>query len=241
LSEMAGVPIYIVHLSAAHALKKVSEARDKGLPAYAETCPQYLFLSYDNYEEPGFEGAKYVMSPPLRPKWHQDELWKGLAADDLQVVSTDHCPFCMKEGYGGQPIQKELGKNDFSKIPNGAPGVETRLMLLYDGGVREGRITLNRFVQLTSTAPAKLFGLFPRKGTVAVGSDADLVLFDPNASTTLSYKTLHMRVDYNPYEGRKVTGLPKTVISRGEVVVENGKFTGRPGRGKFLKRGTHAL
>jgi dihydropyrimidinase len=241
LSEMAGVPIYIVHLSAAHALKKVSEARDRGLPAYAETCPQYLFLSYDNYEEPGFEGAKYVMSPPLRPKWHQDELWKGLAADDLQVVSTDHCPFCMKEGYAGQPIQKELGKDDFSKIPNGAPGVETRLMLLYDGGVRAGRITLNRFVQLTSTAPAKLFGLFPRKGTVAVGSDADLVLFDPNASTTLSYKTLHMRVDYNPYEGRKVTGLPKTVISRGEVVVENGKFTGRPGRGKFLKRGTHAL
>jgi dihydropyrimidinase len=241
LSEMAGVPIYIVHLSAAHALAKVAEARTKGLPAYAETCPQYLFLSYDNYEEPGFAGAKYVMSPPLRPKWHQDELWKGLAADDLQVVSTDHCPFCMKEGYQGLPKQKELGIDDFSKIPNGAPGVETRLMLLYDGGVRQNRITLNRFVQLVSTTPAKLFGLFPRKGTVAVGSDADLVLFDPNASTTLSYKSLHMRVDYNPYEGRVVTGLPKTVISRGEVVVEGGKFTGRPGRGKFLKRGTHAL
>jgi len=241
LSEMAGVPIYIVHLSAAHALKKVSEARSKGLPAYAETCPQYLFLSYDNYEEPGFEGAKYVMSPPLRPKWHQDELWKGLAADDLQVVSTDHCPFCMKEGYAGMPKQKELGIGDFSKIPNGAPGVETRLMLLYDGGVRQKRITLNRFVQLVSTAPAKLFGLFPKKGTVAVGSDADLVLFDPNAQQTLSYKTLHMRVDYNPYEGRVVTGLPKTVISRGDVVVEGGKFTGKAGRGKFLKRGTHAL
>jgi dihydropyrimidinase len=241
LSEMAGVPIYIVHLSAAHALRKVSEARSKGLPAYAETCPQYLFLSYDNYEEPGFEGAKYVMSPPLRPKWHQDEVWKGLAADDLQVVSTDHCPFCMKEGFKGLPIQKELGKDDFSKIPNGAPGVETRLMLLYDGGVRQKRISLNRFVQLVSTAPAKLFGLFPRKGTVAVGSDADLVLFDPNASTTLSYKTLHMRVDYNPYEGRVVTGLPKTVISRGDVVIEDGQFKGKPGRGKFLKRGTHAL
>ena len=241
LSEMAGVPIYIVHLSAADALAKVRVARDKGLPAYAETCPQYLFLSYDNYEEPGFDGAKYVMSPPLRPKWHQDELWKGLAADDLQVVSTDHCPFCMKEGYAGLPKQKELGIGDFSKIPNGAPGVETRLMLLYDGGVRQKRITLNRFVQLVSTAPAKLFGLFPRKGTVAVGSDADLVLFDPNAQTTLSYKTLHMRVDYNPYEGRVVTGHPKTVISRGEVVVEGGKFTGRTGRGKFLKRGTHAL
>jgi dihydropyrimidinase len=241
LSEMAGVPIYIVHLSAAHALAKVKEARDKGLPAYAETCPQYLFLSYDNYEEPGFDGAKYVMSPPLRPKWHQDELWKGLAADDLQVVSTDHCPFCMKEGYAGLPKQKELGIGDFSKIPNGAPGVETRLMLLYDGGVRQKRITLNRFVQLVSTAPAKLFGLFPRKGTVAVGSDADLVLFDPNAQQTLSYKTLHMRVDYNPYEGRVVTGVPKTVISRGEIVVEGGKFTGKTGRGKFLKRGTHAL
>jgi len=241
LSEMAGVPIYIVHLSAAQALAKVKEARDKGLPAYAETCPQYLFLSYDNYEEPGFDGAKYVMSPPLRPKWHQDELWKGLAADDLQVVSTDHCPFCMKEGAHGMPMQKELGKDDFSKIPNGAPGVETRLMLLYDGGVRQKRITLNRFVQLVSTAPAKLFGLFPRKGTVAVGSDADLVLFDPDAVTTLSYKTLHMRVDYNPYEGRVVTGAAKTVISRGEVVVEGGKFTGRPGRGKFLKRGTYAL
>jgi dihydropyrimidinase len=241
LSEMAGVPIYIVHLSAAHALKKVAEARSKGLPAYAETCPQYLFLSYDNYEEPGFDGAKYVMSPPLRPKWHQDELWKGLAADDLQVVSTDHCPFCMKEGYAGLPMQKELGIGDFSKIPNGAPGVETRLMLLYDGGVRQRRISLNRFVQLVSTAPAKLFGLFPKKGTVAVGSDADLVLFDPNAQQTLSYRTLHMRVDYNPYEGRVVTGVPKTVISRGEVVIEGGKFTGRTGRGKFIKRGTHAL
>jgi dihydropyrimidinase len=147
----------------------------------------------------------------------------------------------MKEGYAGLPKQKELGIGDFSKIPNGAPGVETRLMLLYDGGVRQKRITLNRFVQLVSTAPAKLFGLFPRKGTVAVGSDADLVLFDPNAQTTLSYKTLHMRVDYNPYEGRVVTGHPKTVISRGEVVVEDGNFTGKTGRGKFLKRGTHAL
>jgi len=241
LSEMAGVPIYIVHLSASQALAKVKEARDRGLPAYAETCPQYLFLSYDNYEEPGFAGAKYVMSPPLRPKWHQDELWKGLAADDLQVVSTDHCPFCMKEGAHGMPMQKELGKDDFSKIPNGAPGLETRLMLLYDGGVRQKRITLNRFVQLVSTAPAKLFGLFPRKGTVAVGSDADLVLFDPDAVTTLSYKTLHMRVDYNPYEGRVVTGAAKTVISRGEVIVEGGKYMGRPGRGKFLKRGTYAL
>ncbi len=169
---MAGVPIYIVHLSSADALEKVQQARDMGLPAYAETCPQYLFLSYDNYEEPGFDGAKYVMSPPLREKWHQDVLWKGLAKNDLQVISTDHCPFCMAE-------QKELGKDDFSKIPNGAPGIETRLTLVHNGGVRPGRISLNRFVELCSTTPAKMFGLFPRKGTIAVGSDADIVVFDP--------------------------------------------------------------
>ena len=241
LSEMAGVPIYIVHLSAAHALAKVKEARDRGVPAYAETCPQYLFLSEDNYREPGFAGAKYVMSPPLRPKWHQDELWKGLAGDDLQVISTDHCPFCMKEGYAGLPKQKELGIGDFSKIPNGAPGVETRLQLVYDGGVRGGRISLNRFVQLVSTAPAKLFGLFPRKGTVAVGSDADLVLFDPNREWTMSAQSLHMRVDYNPYEGRKGKGAVNTVLSRGEVVIENGKFLGRAGRGQFLKRATRSF
>jgi dihydropyrimidinase len=240
LSEMAGVPIYIVHLSAAHALTKVREARDRGVPAYAETCPQYLFLSEDNYREPGFSGAKYVMSPPLRPKWHQDELWKGLAGDDLQVISTDHCPFCMKEGFKGMPMQKELGKDDFSKIPNGAPGVETRLSLVFDGGVLKNRISINRWVELTSTAPAKLFGLFPRKGTVAVGSDADLVLFDPNQKQTLSAESLHMRVDYNPYEGREVQGVSTTVLSRGEVVIEDGKFTGKSGRGQFLKRATRS-
>ena len=166
-------PIYIVHLSAAEALEMVTEARDRGLPAYAETCPQYLFLSYDNYEEPGFDGAKYVMSPPLRARETQDRLWRGLAFNDLQAISTDHCPFCMKE-------QKELGHDDFSKIPNGAPGIETRMSLVYDGGVRTGRISLNRFVELTSTSPAKIFGLFPRKGTIAPGSDADIVMFDPN-------------------------------------------------------------
>ncbi len=238
LSEMAGVPIYIVHMSASEALEAVREARDRGVPAYAETCPQYLFLSYDNYEEPGFEGAKYVMSPPLRPKWHQDVLWTGLRMDDLQVISTDHCPFCMKEGYAGLPKQKELGLNDFSKIPNGAPGVETRMSLIYDGGVRTGRISLNRFVQLCCTAPARIMGLFPKKGTIAVGSDADIVVFDPDKEITLSYKTLHMRADYNPYEGRKVTGAPEYVISRGRVVVEGEKFTGKAGNGRFLKRGS---
>ena len=241
LAEIADVPSYIVDLSAAEALEMVTEARDRGLHAYAETCPQYLFLSEDNYREPGFDGAKYVMSPPLRPKWHQEELWKGLAANDLQVISTDHCPFCMKEGYAGLPKQKQLGIGDFSKIPNGAPGVETRLMLVFDGGVRAGRISLNRFVELCSTAPAKLFGLFPRKGTIAVGSDADIVLFDPRKKVKLSAQTLHMRVDYNPYEGREVIGAPSVVLSRGEVVIENDKFTGKPGRGQYLKRGTYSV
>jgi dihydropyrimidinase len=230
LAEMARVPIYIVHLSAADALEKVKAARDLGLPAYAETCPQYLFLSYDNYEEPGFDGAKYVMSPPLREKWHQDVLWKGLAKNDLQVISTDHCPFCMRE-------QKELGRDDFSKIPNGAPGIETRLTLVHNGGVRPGRISLNRFVELCSTTPAKMFGLFPRKGTIAVGSDADLVIFDPARTATLSARTLHMKVDYNPYEGTTVQGSPSAVIAGGEIIIDGEKFVGRKGGGQFLQRG----
>ena len=229
LAEIADVPIYIVHLSAAEALEMVTEARDRGLPAYAETCPQYLFLSYDNYEEPDFEGAKYVMSPPLRPKEGQERLWRGLRFNDLQAISTDHCPFCMKE-------QKELGLGDFSKIPNGAPGIETRMSLVYDGGVRTGRISLNRFVELTSTSPAKIFGLFPRKGTIAPGSDADIVIFDPNKKTILSARTHHMKVDYNPYEGREVTGVAETVLSRGKLVIENGVFVGRAGAGSFIKR-----
>jgi dihydropyrimidinase len=231
LSEMAGVPIYIVHLSCSDALEKVKQARDMGLPAYAETCPQYLFLSYEDYERPGFEGAKYVMSPPLRESWNQDALWKGLSKNDLQVVSTDHCPFCMNE-----PPQKQLGADDFSKIPNGAPGIETRLMLLWDGGVRAGRIDPHRFVEITSTNPAKMFGLWPRKGALAVGSDGDMVIWDPDKEVTLSAKTHHMRVDYNPYEGRVIKGAPAVVLSRGEVIVQDGKFTGARGRGKFVKR-----
>jgi dihydropyrimidinase len=227
---MAGVPIYIVHLSAAEALQQVQRAREAGLPAYAETCPQYLFLSSDKYDEPGFEGAKYVMSPPLREPRHQEVLWKGLAANDLQVIATDHCPFCMRG-------QKELGKNDFTRIPNGAPGIETRLTLVHDGGVRHGRISMNRFVELCSTAPARMFGLFPRKGTIAVGSDADIVVFDPDRATTLSVRTLHMRVDYSPYEGMKVQGAPAIVVASGEVVIDENAFVGRKGAGRFLKRG----
>src|SRR5437588_5795810 len=228
LAEVAKVPLYIVHLSAAEALEQVRMARDRGVRAYAETCPQYLFLDQRNYEEPGFDGSKYVMSPPLRMPGNEQSLWRGLQLDDLQVVSTDHCPFCMKE--------KRLGENDFSKIPNGAPGVETRLYLTFEG-VRSGRISLNRWVQLIATAPAKLFGLHPRKGTLAVGADADVVVWDPEKKHTLSARTHHMRVDYNPYEGREVAGAPTHVLSRGKPVVENGNFIGRKGEGRFLKRG----
>jgi dihydropyrimidinase len=230
IAEMAESPVYIVHLSCADALNKVREARDRGINAFAETCPQYLFLSIDDYGE-GFEGARYVMTPPLREKWNQAELWKGLKMDDLQVISTDHCPFCMKE-------QKELGRDDFSKIPNGAPGVENRVPLIYNGGVVENRISLNRFVELTSTAAAKMFGLFPKKGTIAVGSDADIVIFDPEKEQTLSVETQHMNVDYNTYEGKRIRGVVETVLSRGRVVIENGEYKGKPGDGQFLKRGT---
>lgn len=234
IAEMAGAPVYIVHLSCADALNKVREARDLGLPAYAETCPQYLFLDYSYYEQEGFEGAKYVMTPPLREKWHQDELWKGLRMDDLQVVSTDHCPFCFKE-------QKELGRNDFSKIPNGGPGIEHRVSLIYNGGVVGGRISLNRFVELVSTAPAKMFGLFPRKGTIAIGSDADIVVFDPHREVTLSAATHHMNVDYSAYEGMKIKGATEVVLSRGKVIIEHGQYVGTPGEGRFIKRSTFGL
>jgi dihydropyrimidinase len=232
LAEMAGAPIYIVHLSCNDALEKVREARDRGLPVYAETCPQYLYLSLENFDAPGFEGAKYVFTPPLREKWHQEKLWNGLKCDHLQVVSTDHCPFCFKE-------QKELGRDDFTKIPNGGPGVEHRLSLIFSGGVASGRFSANRFVELVSTTPAKLFGLYPRKGTIAVGSDADLVIFDPKRRHTISAKTHHMRVDYSMFEGIQVTGMPDIVLSRGKVVVDGDKFCGRAGQGEFLKRSTY--
>lgn len=233
LAEMAGAPVYIVHLSCNEALEKVREARDRGLPVYAETCPQYLYLSIENFDAPGFEGAKYVFTPPLREKWHQEKLWNGLKRDHLQVVSTDHCPFCFKE-------QKELGRDDFTKIPNGGPGIEHRMSLIYSGGVGQGRFTENRFVELVSTTPAKLFGLYPRKGTIAVGSDADLVIFDPSRKHTISARNHHMRVDYSMFEGIQVTGMPDVVLSRGRVVVEGDKFLGRAGAGEFLKRSTFA-
>jgi dihydropyrimidinase len=230
LAEAAGVPIYIVHLSARDALNEVRAARDRGAMAFAETCPQYLFLSLEDMGN-GFEGAKFVCSPPLRPADHQAELWTGLVKDDLQVVSTDHCPF---DFHG----QKDLGRDDFRKIPNGLPGVEDRVDLLHDGGVLGGRITKERWVEVISTAPAKLFGMYPQKGVVAVGSDADLLIYDPNRKRTISAKTHHMAVDYSCYEGRTVQGAADIVMSRGTVIVRDGEFSGRKGAGRFIKRGT---
>jgi dihydropyrimidinase len=238
LAEMAKVPVYMVHLSAQRALERVMEARDRGLPAYAETCPQYLFLDEDHLRgEPGneFQGAGYVATPALRLKHHQEHLWRGLRNYDLSVVATDHCPFCMKD-------QKELGKNDFSKIPNGMPGVETRLHLLWEG-VTKGKISMNRFVEITSTAPAKIFGMYGKKGTIGVGADADVVVWDPKREKVLGKDTLHMRVDYSPYEGRKVPGSPSHVLSRGELIVQNDQWVGKKkqGRGQFVRRGTFGL
>jgi dihydropyrimidinase len=228
LAEAAQVPVYIVHLSARDALNAVRDARDRGSQAFAETCPQYLFLSLDDMGN-GFEGAKFVCSPPLRSADHQDELWTGLIKDDLQVVATDHCPF---DFHG----QKELGLGDFRKIPNGLPAVEDRVDLLHDGGVVGGRMTRERWVEVVSTAPARLFGMYPRKGTITVGADADIVVYDPNAKRTISAKTHHMDVDYSIFEGREVQGRPDIVMSRGSVVVRDGEFTGRKGHGRFIKR-----
>jgi dihydropyrimidinase len=227
LAETAGAPVYIVHLSARHALNEVRRARDEGLPAFAETCPQYLFLSLDDLGN-GFEGSKFVCSPPLRPADHQEDLWRGLVHDDLQVVSTDHCPF---DFHG----QKEMGRGDFRKIPNGLPGVENRVDLLHDGGVVSGRLTPNRWVELLSSAPARLFGL-PQKGVVASGADADLVIYDPQRTHTISAKTHHMDVDYSCYEGRKVTGGADVVLSRGKIIVDGDEWLGQAGGGRFLKR-----
>jgi len=229
MAEIAGAPVYIVHLSSEDALHEVREARDRGVPAFAETCPQYLLLSIEELERPNFEGAKYVFTPPLRPKEHQPKLWDGLKHDHLQVVSTDHCPFCFED-------QKILGKDDFTKIPNGGPGIENRLQLMYHHGVNKGQLSLNRFVELTSTTPARIFGMYPKKGEIAPGSDADLVIWDPDAALTISAKTHHMRVDYSMFEGYEVRGNARTVLSRGEVIVDGGEFLGKAGRGNYLKR-----
>jgi len=228
LAKVTGSPLYIVHLSAAQALDAVTAARDTGQNVFAETCPQYLYLSIEDLARPGFEGAKYVASPPLRPKEHQGSLWRGLRGNDLSVVSTDHCPFCFAE-------QKELGRGDFSKIPNGIPGVEHRLDLLHQG-VTAGEISLARWVEVASTTPARMFGLYPRKGTIQPGSDADIVIYNPAARQVLSVATHHMNVDYSAYEGMEITGKVETVLSRGRIVIDAGEYHGAAGHGRFLQR-----
>ncbi|MCL4464943.1 MAG: dihydropyrimidinase [Chloroflexi bacterium] len=229
LAEMAEAPIYVVHLSAALALDKVAAARDRGLPVYAETCPQYLLKSIEDYDEPEFGGAKYVCSPPLRDKANWPRLWSGLNTGHLQTVATDHCPFNFKG-------QKDMGRDNFAAIPNGVPGIETRLYLMYTAGVLGGKIGLNKMVDLIATTPAKLFGLYPDKGTVAVGADADLVVFDPAVEHTITASALHQNVDYTPYEGFKAKGAVAAVLSRGKVVAEGGKFVGQVGAGKYIVR-----
>ena len=224
LAQVADCPLYIVHLSARQALEAVAQARDSGQNVFAETCPQYLYLSLDDLARPDFEGAKFVASPPLRPKDHQDSLWRGLRTNDLSVVSTDHCPFCFKD-------QKELGRGDFSKIPNGMPGVEHRMDLLH-AGVVAGQLPLTRWVEVASTTPARMFGLYPRKGVIAAGSDADIVIYDPQARQTLSAATHHMNVDYSAYEGMEITGRVVTTLSRGHVVIDDGAYQGNPGHGR---------
>ncbi len=236
LAELAEAPVYFVHISSRDALTEVVQARDLGLPVFAETCPHYLFFDDSVYEDESFSVARYVMSPPLRPKDHQQDLWRALRFNDLQVISTDHCPFCMKEGHLGNIRQKPYGQDDFSKIPNGIPGIEMRLSSVFDGGVLKNHISLNRLVELTATAPAKIFGLFPQKGTIAVGSDADLVIFDPAERHTVTAANLHSQCDYTLFEGRELVGRVKKVILRGKLIVDGDRWLGRPGDGQFVSR-----
>jgi dihydropyrimidinase len=231
LAQLSGVILYIVHLSTWEGLHHVKEARDQGLPVFAETCPQYLILSLEDMIDAGdHDSAKYIFTPPLRTEENQPELWKAISDRYIQVVGTDHCPFDLNG-------PKNPDDKDFSAIPNGAPGIENRLHLLYQKGVNEGKIGLKRWVEICSTAPAKIFGIYPQKGTVAVDSDADLVIWNPQKEHTISAKTHHMRVDYNLYEGIKIKGSPEMVISRGEIIVRDQKFLGKNGHGEYLKRG----
>jgi dihydropyrimidinase len=228
MAEVSGAPLYVVHVSSAMAADMISDGRKRGLPIYGETCPQYLVCSEDDYDRPDFAGANYVMSPPLRPKWNQNVLLGKLKNSELHTFGSDHCSF---NNCG----QKELGKDDFSKIPNGAPTIEDRFTILWHYGVNAGVIGINQLVALSSTNAAKLFGLFPRKGTIAVGSDADIVIWDPNVERTISAKTHHMNVDNNIFEGMKVKGKARHVFSRGRKIVEDGSFTGETGAGSFVK------
>ncbi len=232
LAKVGAAPLYIVHLSASEALEQVAIARNNGANVFAETCPQYLYLNLeDHLGKPGFDGAGYVCSTPLRTKHahHHEDLWKGLRTNDLSVVATDHCPFCMKD-------QKELGLDDFRAIPNGIGGVEHRMDLLYQGVVN-GEISLARWIELCATTPARMFGLYPQKGTIQPGSDADIVLYDPNAQWTISVDNHHMNMDYSAYEGVTVDGKVRTVMSRGRIILENDTYIGNKGDGKYLRRG----
>ncbi|MGG1675324.1 dihydropyrimidinase [Neobacillus sp. NRS-1170] len=234
LTGLANSQLYVVHVSCSDAVEQIAEARSKGFNVWGETCPQYLVLDQSYLEKPNFEGAKYVWSPPLREKWNQEVLWNALKSGTLQTFGSDQCSFDFKG-------QKDLGRNDFTKIPNGGPIIEDRLTILFSEGVKKGRISLNQFVDLTSTRVAKLFGLFPKKGTIAIGADADLVIFDPNVERVISAETHHMAVDYNAFEGMKVTGEPVSVFVRGEYVIRDKQFVGKPGSGQYLKREKYSL
>ncbi|MDR6884237.1 dihydropyrimidinase [Bacillus sp. 3255] len=232
LTALAGSQLYVVHVTCEEAVQQIAEARSRGIDIWGETCPQYLMLDQSYLEKPDFEGAKYVWSPPLRPKHHQEVLWQALRNGQLQTLGSDQCSFNFKG-------QKELGLGDFSKIPNGGPCIEDRFSILFSEGVLKGRISIHQFVDIVSTRSAKLFGLFPRKGTIAVGCDADIVIFDPHAKRVISAETHHMNVDYNPFEGLEITGEPITVLSRGEYVIRDKQFVGRPGAGQYMKRQTY--
>jgi dihydropyrimidinase len=229
LARVAGAPLYVVHVSCVESVEPIELARQKGWEVWGETCTQYFFVDYTFLERPNFEGAKFVYTPPPRDKMNQEVLWNAVRTDVLSAISTDHCAFL----WDGQ---KTLGRDDFSKIPNGGPGIENRLQMIHQFGVREGRISLNRMVELLATSPAKLFGLYPRKGTLAVGSDADLIVFDPEKKVTISASTHHSKVDYNLFEGTEVHGSPEVVLLRGNVLVENDQLVASPGIGKFVAR-----
>ena len=229
IAAIAGVPVYIVHVTCRESLAAIVRARDGGQRVYGETCPQYLLLTAADLGRPGFEGAKYVLTPPLREHADQEALWGALGAGSLQVVATDHCPFMFRG-------QKDAGKDDFTKIPNGGPGVENRMELLFHHGVNQERITAQQWVDLCSASPAKLFGLYPRKGEIAPGSDADIVIWDPEARGVIRAAEHHMNVDYSMYEGFELRGRAKTVIAGGEVVVEGGRWVGGAHRGRYIPR-----
>src|SRR5947209_1783848 len=234
LARVAGSPLYVVHVSCKESAEPIAIAREKGWDVYGETCTQYFFIDQSFLDQPDFEGAKYVYTPPPRPKENQEILWNAVRTNVLQAISTDHCAYLFKG-------QKDAGLDDFRQIPNGGPGLENRLQMIHHFGVREGRISLNRMVELLCTNPAKLFGLYPKKGTLAVGSDGDIVVFDPEAKMTISAKTHHSKIDYSLFEGREVTGVPLTVLSRGVPVIENRVLVGKRGAGQFIKRHQYQL